>query len=233
MENQTTFAINTAPVKAAIICLVAAWGFALLPIPFISMMGMAVMNVVALILAIICMSKNAVKHGVGVLVGTLIGTPIMYFLGLAILGGAIGGAASSYGNYNQKIAAEKAKVKVKETPPVLAESVDSSDLVGEWNGQFTYPSGVKADFKMTLANPNGSLLSGDMSEVDPSTKKMVGSVISGNVSRGEISLKQVYSGQQEASCSGRYVDSSKQIVGQCSAGNVSAAFTATKKTGWL
>ncbi len=229
MENQATVTTNTAPVKAAIICLVVAWIFALLPIPFLSMMGMVVMNLVAFILAIICMSKNAVKHGAGVLIGTLVGTPIMYFLGLAILGGAIGGAASSYSNYNQKVASAKAK----EVPPVVAESVNSSDLAGEWSGQFTYPNGVKADFKMTLANPNGSLLSGDMSEVDPSTKQMVNSVISGNVSRGEISLKQVYSGQQEASCAGRYVDLSKQIVGQCSAGNVSASFTATKKTGWL
>ena len=87
MQNSTTQIIqhSAAPIKAAVICLMLAWIFALLPIPFISFGGMIVFNIAAFILAILCMSRNSVKSGIGILAGSLIGTPIMYFIGLAIL----------------------------------------------------------------------------------------------------------------------------------------------------
>jgi len=87
MQNSTSQIIpqSTAPIKSAVICLMLAWFFALLPIPFISFGGMIVFNIAAFILAILCMSRNSVKSGIGILAGSLIGTPIMYFIGLAIL----------------------------------------------------------------------------------------------------------------------------------------------------
>ena len=88
---------SAAPVKVAAICLALAWVFALLPIPFISFGGMLVSNMAAFILAILCMSRNSVKSGIGVLAGSLIGTPIMYFIGLAVLASGFAHAPNSYG----------------------------------------------------------------------------------------------------------------------------------------
>lgn len=236
MENQTTTVAvpvtNTAPVKAAVICLVLAWVFALLPIPFISMMGMVVMNIAAFILAIICMSKSAVKPGVGVLAGSLVGTPIMYFVGLGLM---------SVGVANALVDHSKVAAQVQRSAPQVENSasanaaIGASELAGKWKGHFVYPNGVKAEFTMTLANPNGSLINGDMSEVDPNTKQSVSSVISGNFGSASntLAFKQVYSGQPEVECTGKYTGDSKQIIGVCSAGNIRADFVAKKEGGWL
>lgn len=241
MEPQTAIntatPANTAPVKAAVICLILAWIFALLPIPLISMMGMTVMNVAALILAVICMSKSAVKQGVGILAGSLVGTPIMYFLGLALMSAGIlsAGVASAITDHSNRTAqSTQPKQQPKTIPQETANAPSGAkELAGKWKGQFTYKNGAKADFTMTLANPNGSLINGDMSEIDPNTKQSISSVISGNVSQDAVSFKQVYSGQPEVTCSGKYSKISNQITGQCSVSNMSADFTAKKETGWL
>lgn len=239
MENQTTAiaapAINTAPVKAAVICLILAWVFALLPIPFISMMGMIVMNIAAFILAIICMSKSAVKNGVGVLVGSLIGTPIMYFLGLAILGAGLSNAMTGYNKRAAQVAQSKqqAPAKIKEAED---ESVKASEMAGKWKGQFIYSNGVKANFTMTMANPSGNLINGNMTEVDPNTNQSVSSIISGDFTPliNSIIFKQRYSGQpEEATCAGEYIVSTKLLRGNCSVGGQGAAFEAKKESGWL
>lgn len=245
MENQTTAiavpANNTAPVKAAVICLILAWVFALLPIPFISMMGMIAMNIVAFILAIICMSKSAVKHGVGVLVGSLIGTPIMYFLGLALFGSVLGNAMTGYNKRAAEVAQSKQQTQAKQQAPAKTkdaedESVKASEMVGKWKGQFIYSNGVKADFTMTMANPSGNLINGNMTEVDPNTNQSVSSIISGDFTPpiNSIIFKQRYSGQpEEATCAGEYSVSTKLLRGTCSVGGQAAAFEAKKETGWL
>lgn len=244
MENQTTAiaapAINSAPVKAAVICLILAWVFALLPIPFISMTGMIAMNIVAFILAIICMSKSAVKHGVGVLVGSLIGTPIMYFLGLALFGSFLGNTMTGYSKHAAQVAQSKQQAQAKQQTPAKSkdadESVKASEMVGNWKGKFIYPNGVKADFTLTMANPSGNLINGNMTEVDPNTNQSVSSIISGDFTPliNSIIFKQRYSGQpEEAACAGEYIVSTKLLRGTCSVGGQGAAFEAKKETGWL
>lgn len=238
MENQTTAVAasitNTAPVKAAVICLALAWVFALLPIPFISMMGMVVMNIAAFILAIICMSKNAVKPGVGVLAGSLVGTPIMYFVGLGLMSAGIASAVTAHTKQVAQTPPIQPQSQIQEPAP-SSTSADASELAGKWKGHFVYPNGIKADFTMTLANPNGSLINGDMNEIDPNTKQSVSSVISGNFGQAPNTLifKQVYSGQPDVECKGQYAADTKQIAGACSAGNIRADFVAKKETGWL
>lgn len=238
MENQTTAVTspitNSAPVRAAVICLVLAWVFALLPIPFISMMGMIAMNIAAFVLAIICMSKNAVKPGVGVLAGSLVGTPIMYFIGLGLMSAEIASAVADHSKQVAQVSQSKPKAQIQNSV-AASTSAGASELAGKWKGHFVYPNGIKADFTMTLANPNGSLISGDMSEIDPNTKQSVGSVISGNFGQppNTLAFKQVYSGQPEVECMGQYAAASKQISGTCSAGNIHADFVAKKETGWL
>ncbi|OGS87753.1 MAG: hypothetical protein A2061_06800 [Gallionellales bacterium GWA2_59_43] len=238
MENQTTTVAvpvtNAAPVKAAVICLVLAWVFALLPIPFISMMGMVVMNIAAFILAIICMSRSAVKPGVGVLAGSLVGTPIMYFVGLGLMSVGVANALIDHSNAAAQVQRSSPQAQINNSASANA-SIGASELAGKWKGHFVYPNGAKADFTMTLANPNGSLINGDMSEVDPNTKQSVSSVISGNFGNvpNTLAFKQVYSGQPEVECTGKYAGDSKQIIGVCSAGNLRVDFVAKKEGGWL
>lgn len=209
MENQDVAKLsgNSSLVKSAIICLVLAWIFALLPIPFISMTGMTVMNIVAFVLAIICLTKNAVKAGVWVLIGSLIGTPLMYFLGLAILGAGLGSAVSGYGKH-------------------VAQTEESA-LAGDWTGQFTYDNGAKADFKMVLKGARKDAFSGNMSETDPRSKQSVHSTISGNLVDSTIIFTQKYRGQPDVTCSGLYKANTIEL-GTCVAGTQSVTFTARK-----
>jgi hypothetical protein len=238
MENQTATVAapvtNTAPVKAAVICLILAWAFALLPIPFISMMGMIVMNIAAFILAIICMSKSAVKPGVGVLAGSLVGTPIMYFIGLGLMSAGIASAVTSHTKQVAQVPQSRPQAQIQNSV-ASSTSAGASELAGKWKGHFIYPNGIKADFTMTLANPNGSLINGDMNEIDPNTQQSVSSVISGNFGQAPNTLvfKQVYSGQPDVECTGQYAADTKQITGVCSAGNVRADLVAKKETGWF
>lgn len=233
MENQTAVisASNSAPVKAAVICLILAWIFALLPIPFISMMGMIAMNIVAFILAVICLTKSAVKPGVGVLVGSLVVTPLMYFLGLAVLSAGLGGVIEGYNHRAAQVAQSKLQ---GQSSDVADASVNASDFAGKWKGQFSYSHGVKADFTLTLANPTGNVINGDMLEIDPNTKKSVSSIVSGEVTANTFHVTQKYSGQsQEAVCLGQYSASSKQLAGACTIGKQSAEFSAKKESRWL
>lgn len=230
----------TAPVKAAIICLALAWGFAILPIPFISMMGMIVMNIASFILAIICMSRNAVRPGVGVLAGSLIGTPIMYFVGLAVLGAGI---ASSLSNYNKHVVAAP-PVQNNSVPAVQSAKANSVavpptiDFAGKWKGQFIYPGKTgttTADFTMTLNTPGGDLLGGDMSEVDPNTKQSVRSVLSGSAAGNAVNFTQSYGGKSpDGKCVGTYSATNKEITGRCTVLNQHADFSAKQeKISWL
>lgn len=215
MENQTAAisASTSAPVKAAVICLILAWIFALLPIPFISMMGMIVMNIVAFVLAVICLTKSAVKPGVGVLVGSLVGTPLMYFLGLAILGAGLGGVIEGYNHRASQV----------------AQKSGTSSLDGQWKGQFTYDKGMKADFTMTLSSAGKDAFSGKMSEKVPNSNKLISSTISGNQTDKTIMFTQKYSGQPDVTCAG-IVKQDRIETGTCVVGSQSVTFEARKTT---
>lgn len=213
MDNQAIAlpSTNSSPVKAAIICLVLAWIFALLPIPFISMVGMSVMNIIALILAIVCMSKNAVKPGVWVLIGSLVGTPIMYFLGIAILGAGLSGVVNGYNHRAVQV----------------AQQSGASSLAGQWTGQFTYEKGAKADFKMTLTSSGKDSFFGNMSETDPRSKRSVHSTLSGDLVANSIIFTQKYNGQPDVTCTGTLKENAIEL-GTCVAGAQSVAFVARK-----
>lgn len=187
MESPTTQttqqkASTTAPVKSAIICLVLAWVFAVLPIPFISFGGMIVFNIAAFILAIICMSKNSVKPGVGVLAGSLVGTPLMYFIGLAVLGA---GVASSIKNYDKSLAHQVQNTPtpaVQQPSPAISTPAQPSqttspsahgdnshspiaaDIEGDWQGTYESHGHSPIPFKMALGKPNNGLFEGTASE---------------------------------------------------------------------
>lgn len=223
MENSTTqmASQNTAPVKAAFICLFLAWAMAILPIPFVSWWGMFTFNIIAFILAIICMSKNAVKNGSMVLAGTIVGTPIMYFVGLAVMGGMIGSAVSD-------TAKEIRRTQMQQPQRIaLPSNISVADPSGKWEGKFTYPKGVEAQFTMSITASRGNL-SGNLTETDPKTNQPVNSAISGSIKNDrQIHFTQDFGTQYpKAKCDADYDAISKNMAGKCAAAGQSANFTA-------
>ena len=73
------------PVKAGWICLIVAWALFLIPIPGLGLIGWS-LNLAAFIISIIVIVKGRVGAGVAQMVCTLTVSPIIYFIGLGILG---------------------------------------------------------------------------------------------------------------------------------------------------
>jgi hypothetical protein len=73
------------PVKAGWICLIIAWVLFLIPIPGLGMIGWA-FNLAAFIISIIVMVKGRVGVSVAQMVCALTVSPMMYLVGLRILG---------------------------------------------------------------------------------------------------------------------------------------------------
>ena len=89
---------NTAG-RAAWACLAIAWITFLVPIPGIGLFIGWPLNLVAFILAIVAMSKRGALAGLFQLLASLIASPIVYFVGMAIFAGTVGalGAAGEAG----------------------------------------------------------------------------------------------------------------------------------------
>ncbi len=73
------------PVKAGWICLIVVWSLFLIPIPGLGLIGWA-LNLAAFVISIIVMVKGRVGAGVAQMVCSLAVSPIIYFVGLGILG---------------------------------------------------------------------------------------------------------------------------------------------------
>lgn len=87
---ETTVQANPAG-KAAWITLAIAWVCFLIPFPGLGLFLGWPLNLVAFILAIVAMSKGGAKKGLFQLLGSLVVSPVVYFIGLAIFAGAVGG----------------------------------------------------------------------------------------------------------------------------------------------
>ena len=86
---------NTAG-RAAWVCLAIAWACFLLPIPGIGLFIGWPLNLVAFILSIAAMSKRGTSAGLFPLLASLIVSPIVYFVGLAVLAGMISAAGTTH-----------------------------------------------------------------------------------------------------------------------------------------
>lgn len=86
---------NNAAGRAAWICLAIAWGTFIVPLPGIALILGWPLNLVAFILAIVAMSKLGAGAGIWPLLASLIVSPIVYFVGLAVLAGFIGAAGQA------------------------------------------------------------------------------------------------------------------------------------------
>lgn len=76
------------PVAAGWITLALAWLMFLIPIPGLGILGWAV-NLAALIVGIVVLSKGATGNGIAQIVASIVVSPIVYFIGLALFVGTI------------------------------------------------------------------------------------------------------------------------------------------------
>lgn len=87
--NTTNASGSPAASRAAWICLAIAWICFIVPIPGIGLFIGWPLNLVAFILAIVAMAKRGALSGLFQLLASLIASPIIYFIGLAIFGAAV------------------------------------------------------------------------------------------------------------------------------------------------
>ncbi len=142
-----------APKLMAVICLLLAWFFAVLPVPIISTLLTIAFNVSAFILAIICLSRNTLTLGISVLVGTIF-TFVLYFFSYPFL---IGSAFLS---------------SMKEHRiPAASQHITTSGIGteastnGTWNGEYFYSTMPSVKFSVELKEDNRKSISGQSKEI--------------------------------------------------------------------
>lgn len=122
-EATTASQQRSAPVKATWACLVIAWALFLIPVPGVGVFIGWPLNLVAFILAIVVMARGFTSKGLMPLLASLILSPIIYFVGLAVLGAAaVGGSA--YDDYKTKAEAASGN----SSPAELAPAADAIEI---------------------------------------------------------------------------------------------------------
>lgn len=102
--NTTSASGSPAASHAAWICLAIAWICFIVPIPGIGLFIGWPLNLVAFILAIVAMAKRGAMSGLIQLLASLIASPIIYLIGLAIFGAAV----TSVGEATKKMETDSA-----------------------------------------------------------------------------------------------------------------------------
>ncbi len=116
---------KAAPVKATWICLVIAWVLFLVPIPGAGMVVGWPLNLVAFILAIVVMARGRTVPGLIPLISSLVVSPIVYFIGLAIFAAVIGGSGyQDYSTRAQNAASEQHDAAATVEPAAEVEAVE-------------------------------------------------------------------------------------------------------------
>lgn len=119
--------LPNAPVKAAWISLAVVWLCFLLPIPGIGLFIGWPLNLVAFIIAIVVMTKGRTTQGLMQLLASLVISPIIYFIGLAIMAAAV--TAPAYSEYTEKAqAAQEAMADTESTADEGAITVTARQL---------------------------------------------------------------------------------------------------------
>ena len=88
---------DTSLVKPAWIVLIVGWVIMLVPIPMTGWLGGVIAGIGGCVLAIVNLVRGVVGIGIAQLLCALVVTPIVYWIGLAIFGAALVGAASTAG----------------------------------------------------------------------------------------------------------------------------------------
>lgn len=125
--TEATPATKPAPVKAAWICLIIAWVLFLLPIPGVGMFVGWPLNLVAFILAIVVMTRGLTGKGLIPLIASLVVSPIIYFIGLAVLAGAAV-SGDAYKDYKARAEAANAAKTEQAAPAADAIKITAREL---------------------------------------------------------------------------------------------------------
>lgn len=102
--TEVTPAPRSAPVVATWVCLGLTWLLFVLPIPGAGLFVGWPLNLVAFILAIVVMTRGRTVAGLIPLIMSLVVSPIIYFVGLAIFAATVSGGAA-YSDYKERAAA--------------------------------------------------------------------------------------------------------------------------------
>ncbi len=142
-----------APKVIAIVCLLLAWLFAILPIPLISTLLTVAFNIVAFILAIVCLTRQAMILGISVIIGTAF-TIILYVSSYPLLFGSAFLAASKTGHLSSK-------------PLFAAQSHrDTEALIdGAWAGEYFFSKMPSVKFSVNLSENKDRSITGKSKEV--------------------------------------------------------------------
>ena len=125
--TEATPATKPAPVKATWICLIIAWVLFLLPIPGVGMFVGWPLNLVAFILAIVVMTRGLTGKGLIPLIASLVVSPIIYFIGLAVLAGAAV-SGDAYKDYKARAEAVNAAKTEQSAPAADAIKITAREL---------------------------------------------------------------------------------------------------------
>lgn len=96
---------RSAPTKAVWILLFIAWACFLIPVPGLGLFLGAPLNLVAFIIAIVVITRGRTGVGITQLVCTLIVSPVVYFIGLAIFGAALNSAQPEKASFDYGVVA--------------------------------------------------------------------------------------------------------------------------------
>ena len=107
--NATVAETKKAPVLATFVCLGVAWLLFLIPFPGAGLFVGWPLNLVAFVLAIVVMVRGKTLVGILALLATLILSPIVYFIGLAIFGAAI--SSAPYEDFKERAQTEASSGK--------------------------------------------------------------------------------------------------------------------------
>jgi hypothetical protein len=118
--NAARASASSSASKAAWICLAIAWVCFLLPLPGVGLFVGWPLNLAAFVLAIVAMAKGGAMAGLIQLIASLVVSPIVYFLGVTILLGAMGAGASSTEVQTQSAVPEAHEDAAYEPSPSLA-----------------------------------------------------------------------------------------------------------------
>jgi hypothetical protein len=95
--NEVAKTLDTSLVKPGWVVLIVGWVIMLLPIPLTGWLGGVIAGIGGCVLAIVNLARGVVGIGIAQLLCALVVTPIVYWIGLAIFGAALIGAASTAG----------------------------------------------------------------------------------------------------------------------------------------
>lgn len=124
-QVQPAPALPKAPVAAMWICLALAWVFFIIPIPGTIFIA-GPLNLAALVLAIVCLTRSATLHGVLGLIGTTVVSAIAYIIGLTLM--TVGAVALA--EVGMQARSEEARAEV--VAAVDVSKVTDAQILGDY-----------------------------------------------------------------------------------------------------